>query len=98
MLWTKKEIEVLENNANKPIDELMELLPGRSKQSIHVKKTRLFPQKRVLKQWSREDRFKLVDLVHKETPLAEIYEAFPSRTPSAIRSQISYLRQRQWNI
>lgn len=98
MLWTDQEIETLRRNQNKKISELVELLPGRSAQSIQAKKLRLFPQKRVLKQWTREERLKLVDLVHRDTPLAEIYQAFPTRTESAIRSQISYLRQRQWDV
>jgi len=98
MRWTDKEIEILLDNASLPIEELSLLLPSRSNRAILAKRLRVLPQRRVLKQWAREDRHLLAKLVEKNTPLVDIYAAFPTRTPSAVRSQISYLRQRQWNV
>jgi hypothetical protein len=96
MRWTEEEIKLLVANQDASASELATLLPSRSEKAIAAKMLRLFPSRRKLILWSREDRWKLIELVRKETPLSEIYAAFPTRTPSAIRSQITYLKKRQW--
>jgi hypothetical protein len=98
MRWSDTEVEILSQNASLPIEELEKLLPGRSSRAILAKRLRTLPERRKLKQWSRDERHLLARLVQEGKPLAEIYSAFPTRTESAIRSQISYLRQRQWNV
>lgn len=85
--WTQKEINILFLDLS--LDEMKELLPGRSRASIAAKKSRMNPHKNP--PWTLEEIRILRDKYGVSTA-AEIEALLPLRSSAAIRRKASLLK------
>lgn len=95
-MWNKEEIELLIANADASLEVLKELLPSKSINAIRNKRSRLKRSPKRLKPWTEEERTFLADN-YNTTAIEDLVNHF-DRSASAIRSQVHYLKARQWRF
>lgn len=96
-MWTKEEVQLLIDNAHQSLETLEGMFPTKSRDAIRNKRSRLKRSPKVLKPWTEEERKFLAENYH-TLSMDELLEHFKPRTESAIRSQVHYLKARNWRF
>lgn len=95
-MWSKDEIQFLFDNPSMSIKTIADTL-GKTEGAVKVKRSRLGIRTEELNPWTEEER-RILQLYFKKEKKELLMKMLPNRSWNAIRSQVSWLRKRHWNI
>lgn len=94
-MWSEKDIQFLFNNPNMSIANIARAL-GKSESAVKSKRSRLGIRSEDMNPWTADER-RILQFNY-EKGKTELMKLLPGRSWDAIRSQVQFLRNRQWSI